>query len=76
MSETEGVVETAGTFEAAYTALEEIVRNLEAGGLGLEEAMSLYEAGIGLVKACSAKIDQAELRMVTLQDLQEGEVPF
>jgi exodeoxyribonuclease VII small subunit len=72
----DGTTPENDSFEAAYAALEEIVRKLEAGGLGLEEAMSLYESGILLVKACSAKIDGAELKMVSLQDLQHGDVPF
>jgi exodeoxyribonuclease VII small subunit len=76
VNEVDGAAETTETFESAFAALEEIVRKLESGGLGLEEAMSLYESGIRLVRACSAKIDGAELRMVTLQDLQEGDVPF
>jgi exodeoxyribonuclease VII small subunit len=63
------------TFEAAFGQLEQVVQQLEVGGLGLEEAIQLYEQGMALVAACSEKIQSAELRLVRMQDLPE-EPPF
>jgi len=54
-------------FEAAFRRLEETVQALEKGGLTLAEATSLYEQGMGLVKACSERLDTAELRIKELQ---------
>ena len=54
-------------FEAAFRQLEETVQALEKGGLTLAEATSLYEQGMGLVKACSERLDTAELRIKELQ---------
>ena len=46
-------------FEQAMTRLEEIVRALENGSATLDESLKLYEEGIGLVRTCSAKLDEA-----------------
>jgi len=54
-------------FESAFRQLEETVQALEKGGLTLAEATSLYEQGMGLVKACSERLDTAELRIKDLQ---------
>ena len=54
-------------FEAAFRRLEKTVQALEKGGLTLAEATSLYEQGMGLVKACSERLDTAELRIKDLQ---------
>ena len=54
-------------FEAAFRRLEETVQALEKGGLTLAEATALYEQGMGLVKACSERLDTAELRIKELQ---------
>jgi exodeoxyribonuclease VII small subunit len=63
------------SFEAAFRQLEAVVARLEAGGLGLEEALALYEEGMQLLRACIAKIEAAELRLLRLQDL-EGKAPL
>ena len=59
------------SFEAAFRQLEGVVARLEAGGLGLEEALALYEEGMQLLRACIAKIEAAELRLLRLQDLED-----
>lgn len=67
-------------FESAFRQLEETVQALEKGGLTLAEATSLYEQGMGLVKACSERLDTAELRIKELQTAfaagtEPGEMP-
>ncbi len=57
------------TFEEAFTRLQQTVQKLEAGNLSLEEATRLYEDGMGLAKACSEKLDQAELKVTRLQQV-------
>ena len=58
--------EIPGTFEDALQRLEEIVRRLEAGDVPLEQAMELYEEGIGLSRVCAGKLKNAELALKRL----------
>jgi exodeoxyribonuclease VII small subunit len=61
--------ENPASFEAVYRQLEEAVRRLEEGGLTLDEAIALYEQGMGLARACQGLLEQAELKITTLQEL-------
>ncbi len=54
------------TYESAYTKLEEIVRNLEAGELTLEESLTLFEDGVRLSKYCATQLDAAQGRLEIL----------
>src|SRR5436305_10599549 len=54
------------TFEQALAELERIVRDLEDGQLGLEDALSRYEAGVGLLKECYVQLRRAEQRILLL----------
>jgi exodeoxyribonuclease VII small subunit len=54
------------TFEQSLAALDRIVRDLEDGQLGLEDALNRYEAGVGLLKRCYAQLRQAEQRILLL----------
>ena len=51
------------TFEQTMARLEQIVRTLERGDAPLEESLKLFEEGTGLVRACGALLDQAELQV-------------
>jgi exodeoxyribonuclease VII small subunit len=53
-------------FEQSLTELDQIVRDLEDGQLGLEDALARYEAGVGLLKRCYAQLRQAEQRILQL----------
>jgi exodeoxyribonuclease VII small subunit len=57
------------TFEQALAELERIVRELEDGETGLEESLSRYEKGIGLLKRCYGQLRQAEQRILLLSGL-------
>ena len=57
--------EAAG-FEASLERLEEIVRRLEEGDLPLDESLRLFEEGVGLSRACAARLDEAERRIEVL----------
>jgi exodeoxyribonuclease VII small subunit len=54
------------TFEAALSALEQIVGDLETGRLGLAESLSRYEEGIKLLRQCYRQVEQAERRIEVL----------
>ena len=51
------------TFEEALTELQSVVERLEAGKVPLEQALSLYERGMELVKICNGRLDTAEQRV-------------
>ena len=59
-------VDGASTFEGAYRELQQVVARLEDGGLGLDEAIQLFERGSQLAKACQQIVDHAELRVTRL----------
>ena len=54
------------TFEEAMARLEAIVAQLEKGDLPLEQALTLFEEGTGLMKQCSKTLDAAEQKVVKL----------
>jgi len=54
------------TFEQALDALERIVKDLEEGKIGLEESLTLYENGVGLIRRCQEQLRRAEQRIVEL----------
>ena len=54
------------TFEQALGELERIVRDLEDGQLGLEDSLTRYEAGVGLLKQCYVQLRRAEQRILLL----------
>lgn len=54
------------SFEEAFDELESVVQQLEGGNLPLEEAITLYERGMGLARRCSEALDAAELRVQQL----------
>jgi len=61
----EGSVEPR-SFEVAYRELQQVVAQLEDGGLDLERAILLFERGNQLVLMCERIVDQAELRVTRL----------
>ena len=54
------------SFEAAYRELQQVVAQLEDGGLDLERTIVLFERGSQLVQLCERIVDQAELRVTRL----------
>jgi exodeoxyribonuclease VII small subunit len=64
------------TFEQALAELEQIVRDLEDGQLGLEDALARYEIGIGLLKGCYTRLQQAEQRILLLTGINSDGKPL
>jgi exodeoxyribonuclease VII small subunit len=58
------------SFEEALVELEDIVTQLEAGDLSLEESLALFERGQRLAVLCNQVLDKAELR---LEQIGSGE---
>ena len=51
------------SYEEALTALEEIVRQMEAGKVKLDEAIDFYERGMLLRSHCEQKLSAARLKI-------------
>ena len=60
------------SFEQALAELEQIVGQLEAGQLALDEALALFERGQLLTARCGTLLDSAELRIQTLAPKPSG----
>lgn len=59
------------TFEAAFSRLEEIIAQIDSGGLELDEALALFEEGVALLRLAGKRLDHAETRIQQL--LAEGD---
>jgi exodeoxyribonuclease VII small subunit len=59
-------------FEAALQRLEQIVDQLEAGNLSLEESLQVFEEGVGLARHCGRYHDDAEKRIELLTRDESG----
>ncbi|MDO5444507.1 MAG: exodeoxyribonuclease VII small subunit [Eubacteriales bacterium] len=55
-------------FEDALKRLNEVVRHLEDGDLPLEDSLTLFEEGAGLVRICNELLDSAEQRVKILKN--------
>ena len=57
-----------GSFEDALGALEAVVAHLERGRLSIDESVTWYELGLGLSRRCADLLQQAELRISTIEE--------
>lgn len=55
-------------YEAAVDELEQIVQNMEAGQLPLEESIAAYRRGCELLKYCQQQLSDAERKIQVLED--------
>jgi exodeoxyribonuclease VII small subunit len=60
------------TFEENLARLEAIAASLDRDDLSLEQALALFEEGIGKLKDASAELARAEARVKTLVEKAEG----
>jgi exodeoxyribonuclease VII small subunit len=58
--------ESGHSFEGAFRELQQVVDQLEEGGLELARAIQLFEHGTELAQVCERSIDEAELRVTRL----------
>ncbi|MBR2460705.1 MAG: exodeoxyribonuclease VII small subunit [Clostridia bacterium] len=59
-------------FESALKRLEEIVDALENGDSPLERSLSLFEEGVGLIRSCNTRLDEAEQKVKILLGNGDG----
>ncbi len=55
-------------YEQARDELAEVVRTLEAGGLGLDESVALWERGEALARRCEEQLAGARERVQRVLD--------
>lgn len=61
------------TFEETMEKLEKNVKALESGDLPLDQALKLFEEGVGLVKACHQKLNEVEQKIEILSREMKNE---
>ncbi len=64
---------TGNPFEAKLFRLEEIVKNMESGQLGLEDSLKLFEEGVKISRECQTELDAAEQKVELLVNAASGE---
>lgn len=62
------------SFESALEQLEAIVRQLEAGTMGLDEMVAAFEKGQKLIALCNGRLNEVEKRIELLVKTQAGGV--
>lgn len=67
--------ETNPSFEGSLGRLEEIVTLLNNGKAPLAEALSLFEEGAGLLRVCTAQLDEAEQKVNLIMPTGENAQP-
>ena len=61
-------------FERSLARLEEVVRRLESPQLSLDEAMKLFEEGVGLSRECQKQMEEAEGKVEILLKKADGKL--
>jgi exodeoxyribonuclease VII small subunit len=61
-------------FESALEELERVVEQLESGELSLEDSLSAFEKGVGLVRFCNQKLNDVEKKIEMLVKDKEGKL--
>lgn len=64
--------ENVKKFDQGMAELESIVARLESGELPLEDALAVFEAGIGMVRLLNQRLSEAEARVEVLTRDAEG----
>ncbi|MGA7730883.1 MAG: exodeoxyribonuclease VII small subunit [Chloroflexia bacterium] len=60
--------ENGASFEESFARLQEVVAELSAGNLSLQEALGAFEEGMLLADKCARMLDEAELRVKQVSD--------
>lgn len=66
-------------FEEAMNELEKIVESMQDGKLTLDESLKKFQEGVGLIRICQKRLDDAEGKINMLLKDSNGnieEVPF
>ena len=64
----------APDFEQSIAEVEAIIQRIETGEVGLEESITQYERGVGLIRQCRAVLDKVEQRVADLTQQMKAAV--
>lgn len=62
------------SFEEALERLEEIVHEMEAGELSLDDTVKLYKEGVELASFCGVKLNDALQKVTILSTTLDGQI--
>ncbi len=65
---------TRRKFEEELRDLEAIVAQIDSGELSLEDSISAFERGVGLVRALNQKLDEVERKVELLMRNAQGDL--
>ena len=57
-------------FEASFSKIESIVRQLEQGTLGLEQSLGIYQSAVAHLRFCQQQLAQAQRQVEVLREVQ------
>ena len=60
--------QTSLAFESAIAELEQIVADMEAGKLSLEDSLAAYKRGAELLSFCRSKLEDAQQQVSVLEN--------
>jgi exodeoxyribonuclease VII small subunit len=63
-----GKAQKTASFEAAMAELEQIVADMEAGKLSLEDSLAAYKRGAELLAFCRGRLEDAQQQVRVLED--------
>ena len=66
----EAAGEQPESFEGSYGRVEEIVRQLEQGTLGLDESLELYQVAVRHLRYCHQRLDHAQRKVELLRGVE------
>ena len=59
---------TERSLETIFDELDQVVQQLEAEDVSLEDSFNLYHKGMDLLKVCNEKIDTIEKKIIVLDE--------
>jgi exodeoxyribonuclease VII small subunit len=66
--------ESTRKFEDELSDLESVVEQIDSGELSLEESITAFERGVGLVRTLNQKLDEVERRVEVLTRSGQGDL--
>lgn len=60
--------------EEAMERIEQVIAAMEQERIDLDEALKLYEEGIGLTRICQKQLEEAQRKVEILQMTSDGEI--
>lgn len=67
-------IERTRKFEDELAELESVVERIDSGELSLEESITAFEHGVGLVRTLNHKLDEVDRRVEVLTRTGSGEL--